>query len=104
MKLNIFGKTVPILFANIRKDGFDGLFDPFNWTITIDDKNHDKFSTIIHEMVHSIHYRVGITQTKINQDTQEILAETLAIAIKENFETLAQAYVIDNPKIKIKYK
>ncbi len=90
MKLKIFGQAVSLKkekgLANNK--GLSGYYCPKDKVIVIDaDARGDEFMLIkIHEVFHAMFDRIGLAQTGISRDVQEILAESVATVIVENFD------------------
>ena len=86
---NILGARVKLHFQEkLFETGAVGLYDPDQKKIIIDSRlnENDKLHTLIHEFVHAVQFRSGLVQTSIPQDLHEIMAETIATALIENFE------------------
>ena len=84
----IFGKDIKIIPGDLRVKGLDGYFDPQSLTIHIEKtlKGDEKSHTLIHEMVHAVFHRVSINQTSLHPDVQEIICDSIATALTENFK------------------
>lgn len=87
--LEIFGKEAEVKVVDgkaLHAKGLAGEFHRNTYKINIcaDQSGEDKWHTLIHEMTHAIVTRVGLTQN-IDPYTEEILCESVATAITENF-------------------
>lgn len=89
------GMSVPIIEADLTSLGLDGYFDPEQKAIFIHKEHKNKFIVLCHEIMHGVFHRVGIDQTSISRDLQEILAESIANFLSEEF--------VNVQKIKKKY-
>jgi len=84
---NIFGRPVDYLLEPLY--GLEGAYCPVKGTITIDPKCQDKVQTILHEEFHAVWDRLGLNQTSVHADIQDIICESFATFITENY-TLKQ--------------
>lgn len=86
--LNIFGKSVPILKLDL--DGNLGLFDPHAFTISLDKslEGTELLATELHEVIHAVGERTGLTRTSIHVDLWEVICENISRAIVENYEVI----------------
>lgn len=86
--LNIFGKSVPILKLDL--EGNLGLFDPKDFTISLDNSLDEDpielMATELHELIHAVAERTGLTRTSIHADVWETICENISRAIVENYE------------------
>lgn len=89
--LKIFGKTVKVKMDDLSQYNLAGQYSYETDEITIDNKCPDKFQCLGHEMVHAVWHRLGMNQTTISLDIQEMLAEGIATALYENFGELKHA-------------
>jgi len=90
--INVLGKRIKITYTkDLEKNhGALGLFDPIKWQIDIDyrvslDKNALQL-VLLHELVHALFERVGVTSTDLNENVEEILAECVANFVFETFK------------------
>lgn len=80
--VNIYGKEIPVK----RKSMDDyGLTDGNTIWISSDCPRKHLRTTLIHEMIHCLFRRVSIIQTDINENVEEIIADTVAVMIDESF-------------------
>lgn len=82
--LNIFGRKIKVRMANLDHLGLDGYYDPEKYEIVIGDNCDDLNSSIIHECLHAIWDRLGLNQTDIPLNVQELIVEGFANALVEN--------------------
>lgn len=86
--LNVFGSKVAVLqVKNLSfTQGILGQYDPQTNKIIIDSEqgNDEKTKTIIHEAVHALLKRVGVTQT-MSQEIEEVICVGVENLIFENF-------------------
>jgi len=87
MKLNIFGKVVVISIEKMTDD-CAGCFEPSTYKIKLDSGYDEKLSTFWHEFFHAVFFRIGMHQTDMSKDTQEILVENFSVAVVENLDAL----------------
>jgi hypothetical protein len=104
MKFKIFGKDVPVTVEDISHLGFDGLFNPKDWTIKIDTNCEMKFQTCMHELLHGLAFRIGIQQAKIPIEVEELIVENMATVLAENFDTLIKIRKMENAGRKVQAK
>ncbi len=71
-----------------EQTGARGIFDPTNKLIMVDaDLVGDEYTqTVLHELIHSVIHRVGIDQANIGDGVEEILCESISVALVENFK------------------
>lgn len=89
-KLNVFGLSVPVRLDNLGPE-LAGHYDPMKKEIVINNDSTQKFDTMLHELLHACWYRTALSQTDISRDVQEIIVESFAIVLSENFKTLVAA-------------
>lgn len=89
MKLNIFGTTYRILKTKgeLPIHGASGVCDLENKIIYIASelKGDEYQRVLIHESIHAIINRCSIDQAQLSNDIQEVLCDTIAVALTENF-------------------
>jgi Zn-dependent peptidase ImmA (M78 family) len=89
MTLNIFGKKIRVLKKKnlIRDFGARGAYYSKLKLIVIDDEQvgTEHLQTLLHEMVHAVIDRCGIDQAGIGDGVEEIICESVATALIENF-------------------
>jgi Zn-dependent peptidase ImmA (M78 family) len=85
--LTIFGRKIKVEYKDILQDGYLGLFIPDQSKIIIDKSLPDaaKLLTLLHELTHAVFARAGLNQA-IKRELEEVIAEQISIAIKENFD------------------
>lgn len=88
---NIFGLKIEVSTANLENKELAGYYDPVKNEIVISDEYEGKFHTLIHELGHVVWNRLGINQTQVPLDIQEIVVEGFATAFIENFEQIKRA-------------
>jgi hypothetical protein len=90
--VNIFGKKVTFhYFKNAELDQLDGFFDPVEFKIHINKKSPDKMPIYLHEIIHCVLHRVGLNQTSLTSDLQEIIAENISCFLVENLDEINKA-------------
>lgn len=78
----VYGKEIPIKFKEMDDYGLtDGC------TIWISTECPAKLikQTLLHELVHCLFRRVSIVQADISSDIEEVIADTIAVVMDENF-------------------
>lgn len=89
-KLFIFGQETPVIIRpNLSfETGNAGYYDPIKREIVLCStlKGEDLGQTLIHEFLHGVSFRTGLIQTKIPMEVFEVIAETSATALVENFK------------------
>jgi len=87
-KVNIFGRTITIKYIkNLSKEShLMGFYDSDSKTINIDAslKDQDLRTTLSHEIFHAMCDRLGLNQTSLPMDIQEILCEGFSWLLEEN--------------------
>lgn len=96
MKIDIFGKATEIKEQDLSEMGLAGYYDMEKSLIVIDKNSDHKFQTCCHELFHNALHRVGINQTSLPRDVQEIIVESLATLIDEKWSDIV--------KLRRKYK
>jgi hypothetical protein len=85
--LNIFGKGFPIVREDIiGSHNSLGLFDNEKIILDISLDGDELIQTELHELIHAVAERTGLTRTSINGDLWEVLCENIARAIVENYK------------------
>lgn len=86
--LMIFGECVEVQITDnlIHDEGFSGDYCSRTKTIRVDGslKGDDFLTTLVHELVHALSDRVSLKEA-LDDQTEEIIADTFAKAIVENF-------------------
>lgn len=89
MKLKIFGTIYRVLKTKgeLPIPGASGVCDLENKIIYIAAElvGEEYQRVLIHESIHAIINRCSIDQAQLSNDTQEILCDTIAVALTENF-------------------
>lgn len=87
-KLTVFGRKVPVKHTEKLKENEDiwGKYDTETKIIQIDNSiiGTIYLETLVHELVHALSDRAGLGQA-LEEGTEEILADQIAIVIMENF-------------------
>lgn len=84
MKFKVFGKEIQVI--NKKEDGECGSYSYKTEKITIDPniKGKEKNITLCHELFHAMCHRLGIHNTSLHPDIEEILADNFAVLLNEN--------------------
>ena len=92
MTFNVFGLKIKLIFDRGlgNRTGWQGYYCDQKKHIAIDDslKDFQLNQTIWHEFFHAVFYRVGLPQTKISNEVQEMIVENFATATVENAKML----------------
>jgi hypothetical protein len=90
MKRDIFGMKVPYYKADLSKYDLAGFFDPKEQCIVIDESlsGRDLETTILHEEFEAVFSRVAGHQIEITKDAKEIMIETFATFVIENYKPM----------------
>ena len=88
---SIMGMRVPVKLIKglANSKGVVGYYDPSNRIIAIDHEHYntkEAMHTLMHELAHAWWIRSGLYQTKLSYDTIEIICETIATVMVENFD------------------
>lgn len=90
MKLKIFGITVPVKQKpNLtRETGWAGYYDITEKCIYLEPtlSKEERAHTLAHEFFHAVNFRTSMPQTKIPMEVFEIIVDTFATALTENFD------------------
>ena len=94
MKLNVFGLKVTVSAQpNLMSEhGCRGIYQPSTGKMIYDPtlKHKDLLQTVIHEVIHAVICRVGIEQARMSEDMEEIICESVSVALVENWKQLNQ--------------
>jgi Zn-dependent peptidase ImmA (M78 family) len=87
MIYKVFGKNIKLYRKNLLQHGIVGLFEGTTGRITIDStlRGDELDHTLLHELVHALWHRLGMMQTQIPHEVQELICENVATMITENF-------------------
>jgi hypothetical protein len=85
MKLHIFGKIYRILKIRGLKNSAEIDYDNKIISVSEDEIGEQFIHSIIHEMGHAVFDRISIDKTSIPDDVKEIICDTIATTIIENF-------------------
>jgi len=85
--LNIFGKGFPVLRQDILEshDAL-GLFDNDKIIVDISLSGLEEIATELHEVIHAVAERSGLTRTSIHPDLWEVICENISRAMVENYD------------------
>jgi hypothetical protein len=88
LKLNIFGKKYRVVKDKTMPDGQVGLCNNEDALILIDAELVDSeyMRIVLHEMIHAIISRVGIDQSEMSHDVEEIICGAVSTSLVENFQ------------------
>ena len=100
--INILGQDLEVIEGPLNH--MYGCYDYIQKCIFIDTEVHKKWNediqaTFIHEMIHAISKRVGLSQS-IDRDIEEIICESIANCITDNFTLVPK----DKPNVKHKVR
>lgn len=85
--LNIFGKKFPVIRADIlTTQGNLGFFDLNNIILDVSLEGEELVGTEIHELIHAVAERTGLTVTSIHADVWEVICENISRALIENYD------------------
>jgi len=88
--LTIFGKHVPVVRTKnlLQDENAFALFHRDKFFIEIDSSltGNIYYTTLLHELIHSVVQRAGVYQSGLSHEIEEILAEQISVAIVENFK------------------
>lgn len=84
-QLHVYGRNIPVNLA--KHDEHAGMFckEEYKIYITPDQTEHEKWTTLLHEMFHAVVHRCSIYQA-LDDNLEEIIVDSFATAIWENFE------------------
>lgn len=88
MIFNILGMKVKVKYADLNKENLCGKYVYDEKTIYINSTLNKELQkvTLLHEFLHAVFDRAGLTQAKITSDAQEIICDQFAKALTENFK------------------
>lgn len=90
MELSVLGLNVKVLKKNnlINKYGIAGSYNFKSKDINIDNSlKADNFNQcLIHELIHATFDRIGIINTNLDANLEEIICDNIATVIVENFK------------------
>lgn len=89
--INIFGSISNIKITDLEEHQLEGYFDPMTKDIYINKHSEEKFLVYLHEVIHAVFHRLGINQTSMPRDVQEMIAESMANFIDERFLDIYEA-------------
>lgn len=87
-KLKVFGKEIKVTDdEDLIREGALGMLEIDKSLIRLDRtlEGDAKWQTLLHELFHVVFSRVGLTQTRVDLDLEEIIVESLSTAVVENF-------------------
>jgi len=89
-KLRIFGQDITVQMSKdlISKEDACGMADYAKKIIRLDKslQGEDRTQTLLHEVFHIVLARVGLNQTSLPHDLEELIVENLATAVVELFD------------------
>lgn len=90
MTLDILGMKVKVKYSDLNKENLCGKYVYDEKTIYVNStlNRETQHVTLIHEFLHAVFDRAGLTQAKITSDAQEIICDQFAKALTENFKVI----------------
>lgn len=87
-EINVFGMILSIVYKPLDELGYSGMFEPVEKRITIDENlsADESMQTEIHEVLHACWFRLSLNQTQIPHSLQEVIVDTFATALTENYK------------------
>lgn len=91
MKFNVMGKQIKIVLKSMPIDEDDpkcvGLYIPEKSLIYVskDESPQEQLIIAMHEILHALIHRCGLSQTSLTHDNEEIICEVFSNFIIENF-------------------
>ena len=87
--LKVFGVTVPVKEEKglLAERGLAAYYHVEKKYIAIDPsiKGEERDATLLHELFHSMFFRLGFEQVRMSHDAHELLAENFSRILVENF-------------------
>lgn len=88
--LSVFGLNVPVKEEKglLQERGLAAYYSVDKKYMAIDPsiKGEEYTATILHELFHSVFFRIGFEQVRISHDVHELLAENFSRVLVENFK------------------
>lgn len=83
----VFGIKINVFYKNLRDHGNAGLYYYGEKKIELDDKlsRSDENITAMHELFHATSDRLGLKNTGLKHEIEEIIVDNFAKVIDENF-------------------
>lgn len=92
MKLNVLGQRVTVISRkDLRlEESADGIYYALESKIELDKSlnKDEKLRALLHEMVHAVCARLGLSSTGVSSDVEEILCEGVANVIADNINVI----------------
>jgi Zn-dependent peptidase ImmA (M78 family) len=92
MVLKVFGQNVPVKKIKnlLNEKGLYGYYSHDEKAIYLDAglKGNEYYSTLAHELFHSVFFRIGMEQLKISADAHEIMVDGFSKCLVENFKLI----------------
>jgi len=94
-RVKVFGQTVRVFETSdkVEKHGFDpehvnGVFDPEHNIIVLKSnlKHREKFRIFLHEVGHALLSRLGMHNTTLGHNLEELIVDSYATLLVEAFE------------------
>lgn len=85
---DVLGKKIKVIFRDMTEEAICGHYLYMDNIIEVNTAMNRETQevTLIHELVHAVMYRSGVTNTKISSDTEEVICDQVAKVITENFK------------------
>lgn len=79
---------IAVVYKPLEQLGYTGIFEPIEKRITIDENldPEESMQTEIHEVLHACWFRLSLNQTQIPGSLQEVIVDTFATALTENYK------------------
>lgn len=87
MELVIFGQNIKVSYKkNLINNGVAGSYNTSTKEIEIDKslKGKEFNQVLLHELIHAVFDRLGLINTNVSHELEEIICDNVATAISEN--------------------
>lgn len=83
----VFGIKVKVYYKNLREQGYAGLYYYDSKHIELDKtlSKKEESVTSLHELFHATSDRLGLKNTGLKHETEEIIVDNFAKVVDENF-------------------
>lgn len=84
--IKVYGKDLKITQKKImimNETLLSGCFYPETFTVEIADKTH---TTLLHELIHALFFRIGLRQAGLSEELEELIAENISVFMDETYD------------------
>lgn len=84
--VNVFGVKVPVKRTELQSKGLVGLCKETHIEVDKQLQGEEATACLLHECFHYVFKRIGLCQTNLDHNLEELIVENLSVFMVENFD------------------